>query len=92
VLESFIASYDSLAVIHSHIISVRFLSIFRAMLYTDVNQGKRCDCKSLHWKFSDKATCDGRVRLIRPSSILYSLGPDCGHTPMHHVCVSINIA
>jgi hypothetical protein len=21
--------------------------------------GKRCDCKSLHWKFSDKRTCDG---------------------------------
>jgi DNA repair protein RAD16 len=20
---------------------------------------KRCDCKSLHWKFSDKRTCDG---------------------------------
>lgn len=21
--------------------------------------GKRCDCKSLHWKFTDKRTCDG---------------------------------
>ena len=22
--------------------------------------GKKCDCKSLHWKFSDKRSCDGR--------------------------------
>lgn len=30
--------------------------------------GKRCDCKSLHWKFSDKRTCDGEWIAI--SSIL----------------------
>lgn len=23
--------------------------------------GKKCDCKSLHWKFSDKRTCDGMM-------------------------------
>ena len=32
---------------------------------------KRCDCKSLHWKFSDKRTCDGKSQ-ARPLQSIYS--------------------
>lgn len=49
-------------------------------------EGKRCDCKSLHWKFSDKRTCDGRFK--RSSTLcclLLKLCSDCGHSPMQHV-------
>lgn len=62
VLENFIASCDLLVVIHSHITSVKS-SLFTCKLpFIDCSfQGKRCDCKSLHWKFSDKATCDGMI-------------------------------
>lgn len=59
------------------------------MLYTDLNhQGKRCDCKSLHWKFSDKATCDGKVQSICLSIIHLVWSRLWAYT--HAPCMCIN--
>lgn len=49
--------------------------------------GKKCPCKSLHWKFSDKRTCDGMCSTFIARIILYlnHYITECGHSPMQHV-------
>jgi len=49
--------------------------------------GKLCDCKSLHWKFSDKRCCDGMSSISNSmASVLTTRPKDCGHSPMQHTC------
>ena len=49
--------------------------------------GKKCPCKSLHWKFSDKRSCDGASSVSFVIVCTRSdLRTDCGHSPMTHTC------
>jgi hypothetical protein len=56
--------------------------------YPCFNIGKKCDCKSLHWKFSNKKDCDGEliysIVMYRRAQCFWA---DCGHSPMQHVSV-----
>ncbi|KAH0839549.1 P-loop containing nucleoside triphosphate hydrolase protein [Lanmaoa asiatica] len=49
---------------------------------------KKCECKSLHWKFSDKRNCDGVHPMPAPRlmSRLIPYSVECGHSPMQHTC------
>ncbi len=63
----------SLAETHSRFTSVschHVSSSRRKMLNSLHAVGKRCDCKSLHWKFSDKRTCDGKLSSMSVQHLL----------------------
>jgi hypothetical protein len=87
-LESCIAWLDSWVGIHSATISVSIYSIGRSrpcnfiLIYCFV--GKRCDCKSLHWKFTDRRTCDSTCPSLFDlviCSVQSLFRPGCGHPP-----------
>ncbi|KAG8218265.1 putative DNA repair protein RAD16 [Butyriboletus roseoflavus] len=51
---------------------------------------KKCPCKSLHWKFSDKRSCDGMYLMMSNARMMPRLNPyfvECGHSPMQHSCL-----
>lgn len=47
-------------VIRSHITFVSAPLFTLHVFVLSLVLGKMCDCKSLHWKFSNKSTCDGK--------------------------------
>lgn len=67
---------------------------FRCVALIDIRwKGKACDCKSLHWRFSDKKSCDGVSSYFYPIPalviVLLFQCADCGHSPMQHVLISL---
>lgn len=53
--------------IHLRIISVsQVCDLYHFM--ADMASGKACDCKSLHWKFSNKSGCDGESSRVQTNN------------------------
>jgi hypothetical protein len=59
------------------------------MFFVHFLLGKQCDCKSLHWKFSDKRTCDGRLPNTQICVDVTDCVLDCGHSPMQVSIISL---
>ena len=74
--ESCTVLYASWAATHSRTTSVSGCFAVSLLRDSEISVGKECDCKSLHWRFKDHRTCDGKsIMFVRSFALADNMTP-----------------